>query len=149
MNGWMDPRAQFTSDKTLDRWESQLESVFAGYPVDDEDVRPGRYPMEHFPLGYPTFSRHDCRTANGPAIAPDTRRLKDLFPLLLFGLQGRVGVDVYNRHGGRCSTAERPPGSAGGQAGSDRGRLWLWVFAQSTDQNPAIRGAKDARRGRI
>jgi phytoene synthase len=32
------PQAQFTSEKTLDRWERQLESVFAGCPVDDEDV---------------------------------------------------------------------------------------------------------------
>ncbi|NJL47784.1 MAG: phytoene synthase [Leptolyngbyaceae cyanobacterium SM2_5_2] len=32
------PQAQFTSEKTLDRWEAQLESLFAGCPVDDEDV---------------------------------------------------------------------------------------------------------------
>ncbi len=32
------PQAQFTTPATLDRWEEQLESVFAGHPVDDLDV---------------------------------------------------------------------------------------------------------------
>lgn len=32
------PEAQFTTPETLDRWEAQLETVFAGQPVDDPDV---------------------------------------------------------------------------------------------------------------
>jgi phytoene synthase len=32
------PRARFTTPETLDRWESQLESLFAGHPVEDTDV---------------------------------------------------------------------------------------------------------------
>ena len=61
------PQAQFTSEKTLDRWGiSAGVNFFAGYPVDDEDVALVDT-LEHFPPGYPTFSRHDCRTANGPA----------------------------------------------------------------------------------
>ncbi|WP_299410938.1 phytoene synthase [Acaryochloris sp. IP29b_bin.148] len=32
------PQAAFTTSETLDKWEEQLESVFAGHPVDDPDV---------------------------------------------------------------------------------------------------------------
>lgn len=32
------PQAQFTTEDTLDRWEAQLESVFAGHPQEDADV---------------------------------------------------------------------------------------------------------------
>ncbi|MBM0742033.1 phytoene synthase [Phormidium sp. CLA17] len=32
------PRASFTTDETLDAWEQELESIFAGHPIDDLDV---------------------------------------------------------------------------------------------------------------
>jgi 15-cis-phytoene synthase len=32
------PRASFTTDATLNEWETQLESVFDGHPVEDVDV---------------------------------------------------------------------------------------------------------------
>ncbi|MEY3297559.1 MAG: All-trans-phytoene synthase [Cyanobacteriota bacterium] len=48
------PQAQFTNEKTLDRWESQLESVFAGCPVDDEDVALVDT-LEKFPLDIQPF----------------------------------------------------------------------------------------------
>lgn len=48
------PQAQFTSEKTLDRWESQLESIFAGCPVDDEDVALVDT-LEQFPLDIQPF----------------------------------------------------------------------------------------------
>jgi phytoene synthase len=32
------PQSRFTTPETLDRWEKQLESVFAGEPLDDLDV---------------------------------------------------------------------------------------------------------------
>jgi phytoene synthase len=48
------PQAQFTSEKTLDRWETQLESVFAGCPVDDEDVALVDT-LEQFPLEIQPF----------------------------------------------------------------------------------------------
>ncbi|MGF1571384.1 MAG: 15-cis-phytoene synthase CrtB [Nodosilinea sp.] len=48
------PQAQFTTEKTLDRWESQLESVFAGCPVDDEDLALVDA-LEQFPLDIQPF----------------------------------------------------------------------------------------------
>jgi phytoene synthase len=48
------PQAQFTNEKTLDRWESQLESVFAGCPVNDEDVALVDT-LEKFPLDIQPF----------------------------------------------------------------------------------------------
>lgn len=32
------PRARLTTPETLDQWECQLESIFAGYPLEDTDV---------------------------------------------------------------------------------------------------------------
>lgn len=32
------PRADFTTDETLDDWEQELESIFTGHPIDDLDV---------------------------------------------------------------------------------------------------------------
>ena len=48
------PQAQFTSEKTLDRWEAQLESIFASCPVDDEDVALVDT-LEQFPLDIQPF----------------------------------------------------------------------------------------------
>ncbi len=48
------PQAQFTSEKTLDRWEAQLESIFAGCPVDEEDVALVDT-LEQFPLDIQPF----------------------------------------------------------------------------------------------
>lgn len=48
------PNAQFTNDATLDHWEKNLESIFAGYPVDDLDVALvdtlGRFPVDIQPF---------------------------------------------------------------------------------------------------
>jgi len=51
--GW--PRCrEITTPETLDRWEAQLESLFAGRPFDDLDVA-GRYPRT-LPIGYSALS---------------------------------------------------------------------------------------------
>lgn len=42
-------QAEFTTDHTLDAWESNLESIFSGHPVDDVDVALVDT-LEHFPL---------------------------------------------------------------------------------------------------
>jgi len=48
------PQSVNTTDETLDRWEQQLESVFAGVPQDDQDVALvdtlQRYPMDIEPF---------------------------------------------------------------------------------------------------
>ncbi|XWK87685.1 MAG: phytoene synthase [Phormidium sp.] len=48
------PQSVNTTDETLDRWEEQLESVFAGVPQDDQDVALvdtlQRYPMDIEPF---------------------------------------------------------------------------------------------------
>ncbi|OKH35538.1 phytoene synthase [[Phormidium ambiguum] IAM M-71] len=48
------PQSVNTTDETLDRWEQQLESVFAGVPQDDQDVALvdtlQRYPMDIQPF---------------------------------------------------------------------------------------------------
>lgn len=48
------PAAKFTTPETLDRWEGQLESNFAGLAVDDEDVALVDT-LEHFPLEIQPF----------------------------------------------------------------------------------------------
>lgn len=48
------PQAKFTTPETLDLWEAQLESVFAGQPIDDPDVALvdtlQRFPMDIQPF---------------------------------------------------------------------------------------------------
>jgi len=48
------PQAKLTTPETLDLWEQQLESVFAGQPIDDPDVALvdtlKRYPMDIQPF---------------------------------------------------------------------------------------------------
>lgn len=48
------PEASFTTPETLDRWEEQLESVFAGHPLDAPDLALldtiERYPIEIQPF---------------------------------------------------------------------------------------------------
>lgn len=48
------PQSGATTPETLDRWERQLESLFAGHPVDDQDVALvdtlERFPMEIQPF---------------------------------------------------------------------------------------------------
>lgn len=48
------PSAKFTTEATLDDWESQLESVFAGRPQDDYDVAMVDA-LEHFTLDIQPF----------------------------------------------------------------------------------------------
>jgi phytoene synthase len=48
------PRSQLTTEQTLDQWEAQLESVFAGKPQDDLDVAMVDT-LEHFPLSIQPF----------------------------------------------------------------------------------------------
>ena len=50
-------KSQSTTPETLDKWETQLESVFAG-------CGSNRYPRK-IPYGYSTISRYDCWTAYG------------------------------------------------------------------------------------
>ena len=48
------PQSRLTTPETLDRWEQQLESVFAGQPIDDPDVALvdtlQRFPMDIQPF---------------------------------------------------------------------------------------------------
>lgn len=48
------PRAEFTDDSTLDQWEQDLESIFAGHPLADEDVALVDT-LEQFPIDIQPF----------------------------------------------------------------------------------------------
>lgn len=48
------PQSGATTPETLDRWEKQLESVFAGHPVDDQDVALVNT-LERFPMDIQPF----------------------------------------------------------------------------------------------
>ncbi|MBD2185610.1 phytoene synthase [Planktothrix sp. FACHB-1355] len=48
------PQASTTTQETLDSWERQLESVFAGHPVDDQDVALVDT-VQHFPIDIQPF----------------------------------------------------------------------------------------------
>ncbi|MBE9222505.1 phytoene synthase [Cyanobacterium stanieri LEGE 03274] len=48
------PQAKFTTPETLDLWETQLESVFDGQPIDDPDVALVDT-LSHFPMDIQPF----------------------------------------------------------------------------------------------
>jgi phytoene synthase len=48
------PQSRLTTTETLDRWEKQLESVFAGEPMDDYDVA-FVDTLQHFPMDIQPF----------------------------------------------------------------------------------------------
>jgi phytoene synthase len=48
------PKAELTTDATLDEWEDNLESIFAGYPLDDADVALVDT-LERFPIDIQPF----------------------------------------------------------------------------------------------
>lgn len=48
------PRAEFTTDATLDEWEQHLEAVFAGHPIEDADVALVDT-LERFPINIQPF----------------------------------------------------------------------------------------------
>lgn len=48
------PRAAQTTPETLEHWEEQLESIFAGHPIDDADVALVDA-LHHFPVGIQPF----------------------------------------------------------------------------------------------
>ncbi len=48
------PRASFTTNETLDEWESQLETIFAGTPLEDADVALVNT-LQQFPLDIQPF----------------------------------------------------------------------------------------------
>jgi len=48
------PQSRLTTTETLDRWEKQLESVFAGEPMDDFDVA-FVDTLQHFPMDIQPF----------------------------------------------------------------------------------------------
>ncbi len=58
------PSAALTTPETLDRWEAQLESMFAGQPLEDPDVALVDT-LQRFPVGHSAVSRYDCRSAHG------------------------------------------------------------------------------------
>ena len=52
---WVDgPMASSTTAETLDHWEKHLESIFAGHPIDDEDVALVDT-LNHFPMDIQPF----------------------------------------------------------------------------------------------
>ena len=48
------PQSRLTTPETLDQWEQQLESVFAGHPIDDLDVALVDT-LQHFPMDIQPF----------------------------------------------------------------------------------------------
>ena len=71
------PQAKFTTESTLDHWESQLELLFSGHPKDDLDVAMVDT-LEPIRPGYSAVSRYDFGSADGSAAALAMRRLMSL-----------------------------------------------------------------------
>lgn len=137
------PQAQFTTEKTLDRWEAQLESIFAGCPVDDEDAALVDT-LEQFPLDIQPFrdmiagQRMDLHRAR-------YQTFEDL-QLYCYRVAGTVGL-MSTTVMGIDDQLQTAPWNQTRQVDPTRQAVALGIANQLTNILRDV--GEDARRGRI
>jgi phytoene synthase len=137
------PQAQFTSEKTLDRWESQLESIFAGCPVDDEDVALVDT-LEKFPLDIQPF--RDMIAGQRMDLHRSRYETFEELSLYCYRVAGTVGL-MSTTVMGVDSQLQTAPWSQPDQLDPTEQAVALGIANQLTNILRDV--GEDARRGRI
>lgn len=137
------PQAQFTSEKTLDRWESQLESIFAGCPVDDEDVALVDT-LEQFPLDIQPF--RDMIAGQRMDLHRSRYETFDDLELYCYRVAGTVGL-MSTTVMGIDTQLQTAPWSQQQQLDPTPQAIALGIANQLTNILRDV--GEDARRGRI
>ncbi|NET36663.1 MAG: phytoene synthase [Cyanothece sp. SIO1E1] len=83
------PRAELTTNETLDRWEKQLESVFSGYPVEATDVAL-LDTLQRFPIDIQPF--RDMIAGQRMDLARARYKTFDELNLYCYRVAGTVGL---------------------------------------------------------
>ncbi|MBW4482151.1 MAG: phytoene synthase [Tildeniella torsiva UHER 1998/13D] len=137
------PQAQFTSEKTLDRWESQLESIFAGCPVDDEDVALVDA-LEQFPLDIQPF--RDMIAGQRMDLHRNRYETFEDLELYCYRVAGTVGL-MSTKVMGVDTQLQTAPWSQQQQLDPTPQAIALGIANQLTNILRDV--GEDARRGRI
>lgn len=136
------PAAKFTTKETLDKWERQLESNFAGIAVDDEDVALVDT-LERFPLDIQPF--RDMIAGQRMDLVRDRYQAFDDLLLYCYRVAGTVGLMSTVVMG--VETPVRAPWDAGPQDAPVDEAIALGIANQLTNILRDV--GEDAQRGRI
>ena len=137
------PQARFTTPETLDWWENQLESVFAGVPLDDPDVALVDA-VEQFPIDIQPFRDMIA----GQRMDLDRNRYETFAELELYcyrvaGTVGLMSSDVLGIDNSSCTA----PWSCNREYLPKEEAIALGIANQLTNILRDI--GEDAQRGRI
>lgn len=137
------PQARLTTTETLDRWEKQLESVFAGEPVDDTDVALVDT-LERFPLDINPF--RDMIAGQRMDLHRSRYETFEELKLYCYRVAGTVGLMTSPVLGLDCSWGKTPWNSPHGNNPMEEA-IALGIAKQLTNILRDV--GEDAQRGRI
>ncbi|HEY9752414.1 MAG TPA: phytoene synthase, partial [Coleofasciculaceae cyanobacterium] len=139
------PRAGATTPETLDQWEHHLESIFAGNPIDDEDVALVDT-LSRFPIDIQPF--RDMIAGQRMDLYRSRYETFDELNLYCYRVAGTVGLMSTAVMGVDETVSKAPWDSANGKVGvPTEAAIALGVANQLTNILRDV--GEDARRGRI
>lgn len=139
------PRAGSTTPETLDQWEHHLESIFAGNPIDDEDVALVDT-LSRFPIDIQPF--RDMIAGQRMDLYRSRYETFDELNLYCYRVAGTVGLMSTAVMGVDETVSKAPWDSANGKVGAPtEAAIALGVANQLTNILRDV--GEDARRGRI
>ena len=137
------PQARLTTTETLDRWEKQLESVFAGEPVDDPDVALVDT-LQRFPMDIEPF--RDMIAGQRMDLHRSRYETFEDLKLYCYRVAGTVGLMTSPVLGLDCSWGKTPWNSPNANNPMEEA-IALGIAKQLTNILRDV--GEDAQRGRI
>jgi phytoene synthase len=138
------PQSRLTTPETLDRWEQQLESVFAGQPIDDPDVALVDT-LQHFPIDIQPF--RDMIAGQRMDLYRSRYETFDGLKLYCYRVAGTVGLMTSPVLGFDNSYSEAPWDRLLGANNPVEEAIALGIANQLTNILRDV--GEDANRGRI
>lgn len=138
------PQAQFTTPETLDRWEDQLEAVFAGQPTDNPDVALVDT-IKRYPIGIQPF--RDMIEGQRMDLYRSRYQTFEELELYCYRVAGTVGLMTSPVLGYNTKTASTPWSNRDVNAKPTEEAIALGIANQLTNILRDV--GEDAQRGRI
>jgi 15-cis-phytoene synthase len=138
------PKAEFTTDATLNEWEENLESIFAGHPLDDVDVALVDT-LERFPIDIQPF--RDMIAGQRMDLYRSRYETFEELELYCYRVAGTVGLMSAAVMGVATNNTRAPWEQDQGEIDPTQEAIALGVANQLTNILRDV--GEDARRGRI
>lgn len=138
------PQAQFTTPETLDRWEAQLEAVFAGQPTDNPDVALVDT-IQRYPIGIQPF--RDMIEGQRMDLYRSRYQTFEELELYCYRVAGTVGLMTSPVLGYNPKTTSPPWSDVTANAKPTEEAIALGIANQLTNILRDV--GEDAQRGRI